>query len=84
MKSVLHDIFHGLMIARAHAEIIANEVEQADPRAAVSLRKLTKELWDVWDRYHPFLPTDQDIDLLRYRAKTESPDRTNKGNNTNT
>jgi hypothetical protein len=69
MDSTLHDIVHGLTIARAHAEAIANDVETTDPQAASTLRRFTEELWDVWVRYQPLLPSNQNLYRLRNSAQ---------------
>lgn len=78
MESSLHDIVNGLSAARAYAENIADDIEHADPKAAANFRKFTKEVWDVWDRYRPLLPTNNDIRLLRGRPKSASHDQTNQ------
>ena len=67
MTSSLHDILNSLSVARAHAEIIADEIEQADPQGAAVFRKFAEELWDVWTRNYPVMPTNKDIySLLKH------------------
>ncbi len=57
----LYDILHSLEASRARAEKIANELEEADPQAAAVFRKFAEELWDVWTRNYPLMPSNKEI-----------------------
>jgi hypothetical protein len=72
MESGLHDIVNGLGIARAHAEIIADDIAHSDPEAAAILRKWAEETWNVWTHYLPLLPSNQRINMLRYSPRNEA------------
>jgi len=67
----LHDILNGQFASRACAEILADEMQHADPQAAAVLREFSEELKKVCDRYLPLLPSNKDIGSLlgnRYRV----------------
>ena len=83
MTSSLHEILHGLAISRGRAEVLADEIEHADPQAAAVFREFAEELWDIWTKYYPVLPTNKDLALLRGCSKNESPIPKPQGNEGN-
>lgn len=71
-EAIIQDILCALMVTRSRAEVMANEIEQADHQAAKVLRKFSQELSTVWERYYPLLPTNADLYRLRNSSKNEA------------
>lgn len=76
----LHDILQGLMVSRGLAENLAEKIERVDSQAAVVFRQFAEELWDVWTRYQPLMPTNKDIYLLLNPPSNDSQIQEPKGN----